>query len=1673
MSIWDDIKSTAGALGSAGIAPAGALWDLANMPFDEKDDNFGTVVGSLADRAGDVLSLAMGVGTPLETPIEKTFQAMNWALDNFVNRPIGTLANITSHDTSGAALFDRDSWARAWAQSDDQNAGQALANLFLYNDDEFDPFDYKNPYQERTSKQYPKQAAGISWGANIAGAFLLDPAAVALKGAGVAREAHQYARLSPGERANAMRVLTGEAGNGSLASRVDKWIDWTEGTNKLGRSLSGPEILAGTPELRRYGTDPHVVAGLLADTNRLTDATARRNAKRRILAVAMGDRSQIDRLRAEVQEAPAIADALRNMSKGGVLDLELLGREPGLRTTPMFTKHLEGQLDNINKDGAIDRFIDDWTSRLSLELGTEGTLRNAPGVHRAGNRALLRENNMGKGRALANAHKAIDVRAARLAERGKGTASVFQAGRYSVPLIAVRTLGKPFELYTKAPVAISDSLRQTHYVGVANLDEWGPAATQIEAMQRLAGVATGERMELMNRVFIAKTETEKLRLIEEAESRSVAALAARYNETAGRKLGITIDSAFVREVVKTGSEKRAATMSNLRGRSYAASEMSPTSAAAMDAAQAAADGSPVARRKWTADQVLDDQGIPVHLPLLETQLTNSIPLLDIALADKLMKREYGYLARLSKGWKADAEELDRLYKLKQAGHVGLDRAIRTHAAAMDWAVDSFQRAMRVWKVSVLLRIGYPVRVLMDDHARVWAKMGTRAAMMSELRALGEGLSDVRYNQIDRRMQARRQVAEWTHRRRELLDLRDSEQMAAWPERAERLKQINREIGGRRGTITKLRSRQEAGEDVTEKLARAEQQLADREAARGYLIEQMGDSSPEEIARELDALKTQILAGSKAARGNKRKLGESGVTIDGVELEGAFGGQFGGVMKSAASSGQSFDHLLRGIEDRSVRGVMVGSHRTIGATEPGHLEAWADVLNHQIRSSPVAMHFLRGGDVQSFTKWLRSPEGADLRKRLPHFAYDPEDWAERVQTVLFDYIPTERLREAVVEGRVSAGQLAKFFPEQTARPAVHGRSAADTLGSSAAARGIGSAINSVMRWLSEVPTDRLSRHPYFATMYREHAKEALAIRRAGGQREFSQADLDDITRTARKNALRDVRTTLFDMSAHSHAAHVMRFVSPFAAAHQEALSRWWRIAVDRPQTVRRFSQLFDLPRYAGLVVDENGDRVEPGTLPSADHRIMLQLPSGADVPAEWSQWVLNEASFNLLMPQGPTNPGTGPLVQVPLDWAAQRYADEPAISRVSSIFNPYPPQSAMDSLMPATLKRLSAYTYAETGVDPSLGLGIGTREYNAAFSQELQDQMVAFQLREGREPTKAESDDLMERAGNEATSRMFHRVLWNGFSPAPAQPQSRYAVVQQAWYAIQEQARSEGRDFDWAYDRFRSKYQEAYLPLLASSANNPAGIDSATPAWVASVKAYGPVLQRVDPALTKLVVGAMTHELIEQDASLGEYSQQARNFLRDRPMQTGSDETYYSYDEPSVALEEGMARRGWAKYNALTAALEAEAERLGLPSYEQSPQLVAIRRAAVDQIKAENWAWAEDYGSIDAGKFDSYIADMRQLVQEPVLANDPQRTDIKVLDTYLKVRDLFADYFQASLAAGTGGVESQAQQPARALYTAIVDQLVRSNTMFQAYMYDGIVERDPWLLREPISGEATA
>jgi hypothetical protein len=1688
--IWKSIAATGKSLGGTALAPAGVVWDLASAPFDGDDDN---ILANLGDRAGQFADPVFNPQTISGAALGKVLEGMNWAYNNAISEPLSTWYTASQHsfdadsytDLSGflsadnwGEFFDRDTWAQAYQQAQETTAGEALATYGM--DRQIDPLAYENAYDEVTQPAHGKLASGFALGTDLSLMLALDPTVVALKGVGAASAGLQYRTLSNGERGNLFSALDEGLSTSrfkpTLQSHTDKWLDWTEGKNALSRPLSAPEILHGTPELKRYASEPHVIAGLLADTNKIDNPIARRDAKRRILAVAAGDSSQINRLRAMSTETAGLADALTNMAKGGAIDLKALAAQPTLRNDPAFVARLESQLDNLNSRGDIDRFVDDFNARIDQMLETGHSLPRLPGVHTAGKRAVNRQNETGLLRAGDNAHRKLDNWAAAQATKAKSASTIFQRGLHTVPVVAVKTVGLMASPYTKAPVAVSDALRQTNFTGMASLHDWGGATTQLDSMMKLANVSPGTRMETLSRAFLAKTETEKMRIIDEVEATSMKAMIREVTEKTGRQ----VDDDYITTLLSAHALKRNSARTSIQGRAYAATEQTPEMLARSGSAGRAEDAAALTQSKgfnaerqgkWRVDQINDD-GTPLSLPLLETQLSNVVPLMDVDVARKLVARDNGYLARLSRAWREESTELSRLADAKGAGAKVADRALEARAASLDWLVNAGQLFMRGWKFSVLFRLGYPMRVLTDDHLRIWSQMGASTFYGPNLR---EFAGNVKYNQVGRRIEAKKARKDLRVRLAQIDDELDGDIMAAHADRRAELKSIEASLRSRSAHVTKLRQQMAEAEtkqslgvqvdlkSISEKLKDAEGKIADVEAHKAYLLEQLGDVDPDALKLERDTIRSLLEDGS-ALRPEKKTIGSAPVQLsDDDWIEGAFGGEYGSLFRDITSSSASFDNQLKGVEDRMYSSAAGGAHRTIAPTEPGHAYAWADVLNNQFRSSPVAMHFINGGDVDDFVRWVKKPEQADLRKRLGHYAHDPEDWGGRVQALVYDYIPNDELRQVVASRRVKAGELNKMFSDPTMRPAVHGRAVADNLGTSNASLAVGKTLNRMFRYLSEVPTDNLSRHPYFNALYKSHAKDVYAVRQAGGTGRFTQSDLDEISHTARKLALRDLRQTLFDVSAHSHAAHVMRFVSPFFAAHQEGVARWWRIAADNPAIVRRYTQAFDLPRHLQIEVDENGDLVEPGSPISREHRILLQMPKafgGDDPEVKQSKWSINEQAFNIVLQGGLTNPGIGPVVSVPLEWAASKYADEPSIAKVARVFNPYPPTSPQDSLMPATFKRLAAMAYGATGAD--IALGVGEREYNSAFSQYVQDLTVDFQLKNGREPNKQEAQDLLEKAGTEATVQMLHRFLWNMGSPAPASPRSKYSVVQQGWYKIQEQARAEGKDFEWAYAQFRERWGAAYMPLIYSTSNNPAWVDSDA-ATIGAIKQYKPLLTRIDPALSRVVIGAYAADLIEKDSTLGEYSPEARNHLRDEQIRPGSSETYYSYDDPRTAFDEQMARRGWQQYGELTAALTAHAQQAGLNSYSDSPQLVALKRAGLERLRAENYAFNQEYGNFDSTKFERYLDDMRTVVSSPELANDPERTDIQVLSSYLRLRDYFSEAFASRQAAGFGGYEAEANLELRQAFSAIVGLLVESNTHFEEYIYNTIIDRDPYLV----------
>lgn len=1736
VDFFGSLGRTLESLGGAAAAPYGLVWDLATAPFDNKDDDLGSLIDMGAKNVASIFDPLGNDKTWTGFVFGKTMQGLEVAYREGISEPLSTAGTVAGHaaysrDIDG--IFSADTWAQAYQTAQTRSIGQTFAvgamavsgNLFNWEDDEGKRFvDPLNPDAYRQAHStLPAGFTILSGTTDFAARWYLDPGAVIGKGVGAYRNTVKYGKLNNATRTELFERMAEDQGKAliglpglkhfgpkvNIQKRTDAYLDFIGGSNVLGRKLNAAEIYAASPELRRAAGPGRAVAGLLEQANILEDPRLIRDAQRRILAVAAGDQSQIARLRLEMDDAGHLADALENIQRGGTLRLEQQALSE-VRHDPVFLHDLEAQLSPLNTRGEIDDFVKGWVGNLDSMKQVESHLNWLPGVHRSGNRALKRETGTRKIDALNDALRH---------GRYESANTVWQKSVNQMPVRVVKTAGFLASPYTKAPVAVADALRQTHYVGVANLHDWNGATTQLDSMMRVAGVDDMTRMKVLGDSFLAKTEADKMRAISNIENISMGALAERFS----KELGKSIDRDFIEALMVQGAARRGMHLSALRGRAYAATGMTDDLVSlrgqGMQRAMDGADTAASRRRfsatqdkyaKWRVDQI-DDDGVPLALPVLSTQLANSVPLIDIHLAKKVLKEEKN-LSRLetfSKAWRQESVELRGMQaELKTASASAaerLSRAIERKQQGMDFLLDVGQMGTRIWKFGVLFRLGYPIRVLMDDHMRIMAQMRYGSFLGQNL---PEATSNLGYNQAGRYREARKLLNAAKDERDTLLyayghprlhadeefdalvgavktlrkkgasadeiteanglisKLDPEGAIASYYHREADILKARQVVSGKKGAITKWRNQIDAdgpNPDLEKKIREAERQIANQEGKISFLTEQQPSESPEMLRAQLQALEAQIAKGHKGFLPDKRIVGSREVELgNGLKANGVYGGDYGMAYREASSSSATFDYQISGVEDRLKWTMGTGSHRVLNNSEPGHIDAWVDVLNHQFRMSPEAMFFIKNADATpaDFARWVHEPKQRFLRDRVAHYAHDAEDWGHRVKALVDDYVPSQELREILAEGHVSARRLTKMFPDEAARPAVHGQALAVNTSLHPAARVTSDTINKIYRGLGELPTDHLSRHPFFSALYKAELRELYqnhAAAYAGVGRKFTQADVQDLERIARQKALANLKQTLFDMSAHSHAAHMMRLLSPFFAAHQESLARWWRIAQENPAVIRRFQQGFDMPRKLGLVYDsKTGEPVETGEGVSPQHRILIRVPEtfgGWSKPVNrWlndtfgngKTWSVNENGFNLILQGGLMNPGVGPLVTVPVEALVQKYAEYENIERVARILNPYPPGAPIEAAVPAWAQRAWALWRKEK-----------SGEYAQRWNANMQDAHATFLREEGREPTDAEVDKMMQQIGHETNLDMALMLMQNSLSPNPAKPESKYAAVQHGLNQIREKARVEGRDYDWVVETFKEKFGDIYMAFLYSDSLNPARLTGSR-GEVSAIKRHSTLLADLDPKVARMVIGPEAKLSGEED-----YTQAGRQWLKDRQMGPGSADTWLSDKSPEAAMLGTMVSNGWSKYAELTGLLTAIAQQQGLTSYSESQDLVRLKSQAVAALKEENFAWGEDYESFDKGKFGRYLNDMRQIVSNKRLLNDPQRTDVAAIAKYLQARDAVQEILDQRRSQGlTYTPEAKDVAPLVATFYQAVQFLVEESPLFEEFAYNGVIEFDP-------------
>ncbi|WP_061290723.1 hypothetical protein [Herbidospora cretacea] len=944
----------------------------------------------------------------------------------------------------------------------------------------------------------------------------------------------------------------------------------------------------------------------------------------------------------------------------------------------------------------------------------------------------------------------------------------------------------------------------------------------------------------------------------------------------------------------------------------------------------------------------DDDVLPVTSRLFETQAVNSMPLLN--------------LDRYERVFRANSEILSAF--ARKRADIG---------DFMDKAHDVFSQ---VWSFSVLMRFGYTIRTLTDDMLRSMAALGA----MSIMGGINAGLKTAFTWDMGN-------AWSWGDLiRNKQITLKDSAP-------AKRLKNAvtHTKIGALKLGAGALATKAMDSADLQE-LRSIVQEAVDRHG------------------RDLESVRIQ--------------------TEDGFEYRGHYiTGAYEGVGKPYKEIvGGSYDAIARTSKEMIERlRSEYAAWDVKNPTDADHLSSWLYAINEQIFKSPLGKRFMRGETAEQVERWLRrTPEGQHVRKLIGPNGKDPELLAGMAQAIVDHYVPVLRahenpmiLRDAVFRGQLDEKMLEEFFPDVAMRPQVHGPTIDWNLHQGGVRKWMDSIVSNGFKWLSQVPTDRLIRHPTFRVLYQDSVKRQIDNAMLSGE-DVTWGMLSAFEHTARETALKNINNLLYNVSSRSNAAHAARFMTGFFSAWEDSIKRWSQLAVAKPQLLFYGSKIWDAPNNMNLgstenefgqrvprlaVVDEHGRQVksmvingrtvfatydeDTGKWSEFNSNLNDKTKIVARLPDWLRKWIgegaesydavpIPKSSLNLILQGDPWwLPGAGPLMQIPITQLQQK--NPTGFQDVYKWAIPFGPQSFADVMLPGWLKQKMK---ANEGIeDPS---------YAFTWTQIMQTEEM--RIREGRRTRPASEVEFRKEIDRRTQAAYNVRSFTRFFLPFSADLQSPYQFFIDRYQQMREHY---GQEAD---ERFYEKYGDDLYIFTNSLSKGNIGATATKTAWEATKK-HGDLIAQ-NPEYGALIMGP--------DVMTGKFDQYVHSAQFGQKVGPGSLMTTRERRSPLDALRETNIRLGWTKLNAWMNELNAEAVEKGL----DDKTVAKVRTALTERLSAENKDWGDEYTKSDRDAIPKRIEFFKSLVQNAELLSQPNRTDLRTLNEYLKARAQFVAILQA-------------------------------------------------------------
>ena len=549
-------------------------------------------------------------------------------------------------------------------------------------------------------------------------------------------------------------------------------------------------------------------------------------------------------------------------------------------------------------------------------------------------------------------------------------------------------------------------------------------------------------------------------------------------------------------------------------------------------------------------------------------------------------------------------------------------------------------------------------------------------------------------------------------------------------------------------------------------------------------------------------------------------------------------------------------------------------------------------------------------------------------------------------------------------------------------------------------------NSAFQVLATLPTDNLSRLPFFRASYDREVARRLSfyVDPDTGQYVLEgknlQRIIDRAERSARDAALEDVRYLLYDLTEKTRTQENMANMMPFLGAWQEVISRWVNITKENPAYVARV-----LDNYNSIPVaeDDEGNRWMVWRFPTVLEDIGMAGPLLK--PFSGQNLKFSQDGMSMLSSGGP---GFGPLITIPITEIA---VQEPTLEEALEFIWPYGlPQGTSTSarvlgqLGPAWMKRAK-------------GVIAGSDELERIVLQVARDRMITHRDAppiDGDYPNRyaelmadpQSQNQFMSDIRKDARALLAARAFASTTMPTSMMVASPYQFYLDQYRALRKD------DPLNADDRFIDQFGAEFFAIVQRTTKTNNGVSPTIQSWEEFQK-YEPLIQSY-PEIGALVTGVAGSDMTQR------FNEAVYRRQQSESVSPGSPKMQRERVPLQDFIEGADVKEGWTAYRHMIDVRNAELAARATMGASKSLNAKAntdVRdwyQFEMERLQQNFPAWYRTFSVTDKLKDTRKLSALRAVAEDPVLSLRPEIED---LQDYFADRQIVIDELKAREAAG--------------------------------------------------------